>query len=82
MAYPINPPASYYMLRKDLRDPIYSDGGLVESHKFWFWEPARIARDPSDWLMGPYRTRKLARAALDRFNQTMGDGEPIRTWAI
>lgn len=85
MAYPINPPAHYHFLRKQLTMPMqYLGSGLWRDIGlgWYFWEPPwRDDRhDPNDWLVGPYPKARPAQRALKRFVDKEGEGPELRTW--
>jgi hypothetical protein len=80
MAYPINPPACPYVLRKDLGNVEYEEDGILKSEDWWFWSPPRKTESPDDWFVGPYPYRTSAMRHLIRYLVRKSEGEELRVW--
>jgi hypothetical protein len=74
---PINLPAMEHVLRAELevRGVTFEDN-IAHDDGFWFW-----THTDRTWAVGPYRQRRSAARARERFLQ-LADGPMIRVWAV
>lgn len=69
---PTNPPRGGYVGAATLT----FEDDLATNYGFWFWTyPGRT------WAAGPYRTKRDARAARDRYLKLV-DGPALRSWEV